>query len=165
MKNILNKPISKIDILDLFNSKLLSEEAKDEALNFQKKSLVWWYWANRILLFIGFALLLSGIVFFFAFNWAKMGIFQKFAIVEAGILTCVAGAWLRGLDEILGKVLLLSAAFFVGVFLAVFGQIYQTGADAYELFMGWSLLIAGWVVISEFAGFWLRCGLSWLILQ
>ena len=46
----------------------------------------------------------------------------------------------------------------VGVLLAVFGQIYQTGADAYELFMGWTALIFGWVLISKFAGlcfFWL----------
>lgn len=160
MKNLINKPISKIDILDLFNSKLLTEEAKNEALNFHKESLTWWYWANRILLFLGFALLLSGIIFFFAFNWAKMGTFQKFAIIESGILACASGAWIAGLDELVGKVLLLSAALFVGVFLAVFGQIYQTGADAYELFTGWSLLITGWVIISEFAGLWLM----WLIL-
>ncbi len=38
--------------------------------------------------------------------------------------------------------------------MAVFGQIYQTGADAYQLFVGWSLLISGWVVISNFLPIW-----------
>jgi uncharacterized membrane protein len=48
----------------------------------------------------------------------------------------------------------------VGVLLAVYGQTYQTGADAFELFTGWAVLILGWVLISEFAGLWL----IWLIL-
>jgi len=42
-----------------------------------------------------------------------------------------------------------------GVFLAVFGQVYQTGADAYELFQGWLLLSLVWILVSRFAGLWL----------
>jgi len=42
----------------------------------------------------------------------------------------------------------------VGVFLAVFGQVYQTGADAYQLFVGWALLILPWVAMCRFAGLW-----------
>ena len=38
--------------------------------------------------------------------------------------------------------------------MAVFGQIYQTGADAYQLFMVWSLLIFGWTLISKFSAQW-----------
>ena len=42
----------------------------------------------------------------------------------------------------------------VGVLLAVFGQVYQTGADAYQLFLTWTILIIGWVIISRFSGLW-----------
>lgn len=34
--------------------------------------------------------------------------------------------------------------------LAVYGQIYQTGADVWTLFGGWALLIAPWVVAARF---------------
>jgi uncharacterized membrane protein len=46
------------------------------------------------------------------------------------------------------------------VFLAIFGQIYQTGADTYELFTGWALLILPWVLFARFGGLWLL----WLVL-
>jgi uncharacterized membrane protein len=42
----------------------------------------------------------------------------------------------------------------VGALLAVYGQIYQTGADSYELFLGWALLITGWVLIGKFTPLW-----------
>jgi uncharacterized membrane protein len=54
----------------------------------------------------------------------------------------------------------LSGSVLVGVLLAVYGQTYQTGADAFELFIGWAVLIFGWVIFSEFAALWL----IWLIL-
>jgi len=59
-----------------------------------------------------------------------------------------------------GKVLMLCASVLTGVLLAVYGQIYQTGADAFELFFGWAVLITGWVLISGFAALWL----VWLLL-
>jgi uncharacterized membrane protein len=44
--------------------------------------------------------------------------------------------------------------------MAVYGQVYQTGADPYELFVNWTTLILIWVVIGQFAPLWL----VWLIL-
>ncbi len=61
----------------------------------------------------------------------------------------------RGLGNTAGKVALLAAAVLVGVLQAVFGQVYQTGADSYLLFLVWALLIAGWVGISSYAPLWL----------
>ncbi len=34
--------------------------------------MAWWRWASRLLLLVGAALVLAGIVFFFAYNWARM---------------------------------------------------------------------------------------------
>jgi uncharacterized membrane protein len=47
---------------------------------------------------------------------------------------------------------LLTAGVLVGVLLAIFGQVYQTGADPYGLFLGWALLILPWVLIGRQAG-------------
>ena len=37
----------------------------------------------------------------------------------------------------------------------MFGQVYQTGADPYSLFLTWALLILPWAVIGRQAGIWL----------
>jgi len=145
-------------INSLHKAGILSTPLRDEALKRVQQPLNWLYWSNRFLLFVGAALILTGIVFFFAFNWEKMGKFIKFILVETGIIVSIITAWKLGLEKITGKVFLLSASILVGVFLAVFGQVYQTGADSYELFVGWSILILGWVLISKFTALWI----TWL---
>jgi uncharacterized membrane protein len=79
----------------------------------------------------------------------------KLGLLQAAVLAAALAAWKAGLDRLVGQVLLLSASFLVGVLLAVFGQIYQTGADSWELFAGWAALIAGWVALSRFAPLWI----------
>jgi len=147
-------PVGPSIIEKLHQKGFLSDKARDSAVQKIGSSLQWWHWTGHLLLFLGTALILAGIVFFFAFNWAKLGPFFKFILVEAGILGCMAGVFLIGSHKIVGKILLLCAALLVGVFLAVFGQVYQTGADAFELFTGWALLITGWVAVSSFAALW-----------
>ena len=49
----------------------------------------------------------------------------------------------------------MAAGFLVGVLLAVYGQVYQTGADPYGLFVTWGLLIVGWALIGRQAGLWM----------
>jgi len=52
------------------------------------------------------------------------------------------------------------AVMLTGALLALFGQTYQTGADVYELFLGWALLTLPWVAACRFSPCW---GL-WLLL-
>ncbi len=115
----------------------------------------WSRWALRALLGLGAAHLLAGIVFFFAFNWAAMPAFAKFAVIEAGILFSVIAALLVGQARPFGQVCALAATVLTGTLLAVIGQVYQTGADAYELFLAWAVLVLPWVVISNNAAHWL----------
>lgn len=120
-------------------------------------------WRNFLevaLLILGAAFTVSGIFFFFAYNWAGMHRFTKFGLIEAGILITVALAFYLGLERLPGKVALGVAALLTGALLAVYGQAYQTGADAYTLFLNWALLIAGWVLISAYSPLWL----GWLVL-
>ena len=147
-------------IRKLHQDGLLSEVAFDTARSLLRPASVWLAWARRMLLFFGSTLVLAGVIFFFAYNWAEMGRFLKFLLIEAGIVACIFAASLRGFSRPSGKVLLLSASVLVGVLLAVYGQTYQTGADAYELFVGSAVLIFGWVLVSEFAALWM----VWIIL-
>ena len=52
----------------------------------------------------------------------------------------------HGLDAVAGRISLFATAFLSGILLAVFGQVYQTGADPYGLFLAWALLILPWAV-------------------
>jgi uncharacterized membrane protein len=147
-------PANRRLVEELFSNGLVEKAARDHALQFLHPYKGWGPWVSRLLLVIGVSLILAGIIYFFAFNWAKIPPAIKLGSVELGIAICAVAAYVCGLDRFSGKVALLSACVLVGVFLAVFGQIYQTGADAYNLFMTWSVLIAGWVIIAEFAPLW-----------
>jgi len=160
LNNPLDKKADLKTIRKLYQAGMVSEAAFRTAGTLLRPSADWFIWARQLLLFFGSALVLSGIIFFFAYNWDKMGRFYKLGLLEGLILACaVSSQWLWR-KKLEAKVLLLSAAVLVGVLMAVYGQIYQTGADAYELFTGWAMLIIGWVVISEFAALWF----VWLVI-
>jgi len=156
----LDTPVDIKTLRRLHQDGFLTDEAFNAALRTLRPAAVWFSWAERNLLFFGSALVLSGTIFFFAYNWSAMGKFLKLGLIEAGVAACVASAYWLGLSKLTGKVLLLSASVLLGVLMAVYGQTYQTGADAFELFVGWAALIFGWVVVSEFAALWL----IWLVL-
>lgn len=140
---------------ELYAHGKISHEAREYALDFLYPADKWGLWISRLFLAVGTALVLSGVVYFFAFNWAKITPLVKLASIQGALLCCLLGAYYYKLERVSGQVLLLSASVLTGVFMAVFGQIYQTGADAYQLFMMWSVFIFGWTVISNFAPQWI----------
>jgi len=160
MDQQINKSASIRTIRNLYRNGLLNDKAYNAARNIVLPESSWFIWGRRNLLYFGAALVLSGIIFFFAYNWFSIDRFFKLFSIEAGILCCLIASQLTNRKGVTSKVLLFCASFLVGVFLAVFGQIYQTGADAFELFCGWAALISGWVILSEFAGLWLL----WLVI-
>ncbi len=114
----------------------------------------WATWAGRALLAIGAGHLLAGIVSFFAYNWADMSAFAKFATVEVALVIALAGAWFAGIARPAGQMLLIAASILVGVLLAVIGQVYNTDADEYTLFVAWTVLILPWTLASRSAAHW-----------
>ncbi|MFQ5401615.1 MAG: DUF2157 domain-containing protein [Anaerolineae bacterium] len=114
----------------------------------------WGRFLDVLLLVLGTGFIVSGVFFFFAFNWAGMHRFLKLGLLEAAALLAAGAASWRRLDRLSGKIALTAAGLLVGALLALYGQIYQTGADAYELFLTWALLITGWVLISKFTPLW-----------
>lgn len=113
----------------------------------------WLVFLRWVLLGFGVALLLASLVTLVAFNWAALGRFAKIGLGMALVSGAVVGSWRAG-DSPLGRALLVVAAVAVGPLLAVYGQSYQTGADPYELFVGWLVLVSPWVVLARSAALW-----------
>src|SRR5262249_50903036 len=111
----------------------------------------WRRFLGRILLVLGSLLLVAGVVFFFAYNWSALSRLTRIALLEATVIAAALASLRLGLERLSGRILLAAAALLVGPLLAVYGQAYQTGADPYELFAGWALLILPWVGLARLA--------------
>jgi uncharacterized membrane protein len=107
------------------------------------------------LLAIGVALTLAGIIFFFAYNWEDLPKAAKLGMMELLMIAAACFAIFSKKSELVKNVALFAAAVLTGALFTVFGQIYQTGADAYDLFFGWGMAILIWVLVSRFAPLWL----------
>ncbi|MDM1346727.1 DUF2157 domain-containing protein [Myroides marinus] len=106
-------------------------------------------------LVLGAGFLISGIIFFFAYNWADLNKYAKFGLIFSLLVLSVGGAVYAKASVIVKQVCLLSASVLVGVLFAVYGQVYQTGANAYDLFLMWVLAITPWTVLNKFTPHWL----------
>ncbi len=115
----------------------------------------WFKFVDTMLLVLSAGLFISGVFFFFAFNWDAMHKFVKLGLVSGGMLTVGIITFMRSNKELAFQVGLSLLCLLTGAWLATFGQIYQTGANAYDFFFGWTLLIIIWVVISRFPPLWI----------
>ncbi len=113
----------------------------------------WRTFLDKLLLANGGGLLLFGIIFFFAFNWQELTRFHKFAMIE-GLIVASLYAYHHWYSRSSAPTILLASSVLVGVLLAFFGQTYQTGADAWQLFAVWAALIAPWVLLARFSSLW-----------
>jgi uncharacterized membrane protein len=120
----------------------------------------WLRFVDLLLLSTGALALACGVVFFIAFNWDALGRFGKFALVQCLVLAAVALYWRLGAVKAAGQIALLVAAVLLGALLALYGQTYQTGADPWQLFATWALLMLPWAAVGRFAPLWLL----WLLL-
>ena len=115
-------------------------------------------WSKFLKLFfisLGIGFTTAGIIFFFAYNWAGLHKFVKIGLIEGLIIISTLIILFSKLSLDVKNILLTGASILVGVLFAVFGQIYQTGANAYDFFLGWTMFITIWVLISNFAPLWL----------
>lgn len=98
---------------------------------------------------------ISGVVFFFAYNWADLHKFAKLGIVTALLLCSVSLSLFAKFNQTIRNVFLTLASILVGVLFAVFGQIYQTGANAYDFFLAWVVFCSLFVWSTKFPPLWL----------
>ncbi len=137
--------VSRKDIHDIATKLELNESSSRKLLKtaFPPPSLkVWKEFAEKVLL-LGVVFILARIIFFFAYNWKSMGRFFKFAIVELLIIISSFITWKYGLNRNVGKASVTAGSILIGVLLALIGQTYQSGADTYELFITWGIIIYG----------------------
>lgn len=130
----------------------------------------WQKFLNFFLMGLGASFMVTGILFFFAYNWADLHRFVKLGLIQFLILVAIGMSTLfKKLSESIRNIILAAAAVLVGVLFAVFGQIYQTGADAYDFFLGWMVAIALWAFVSGFPVLWfifmLLCNITLFLYQ
>ena len=140
---------------------LKNTEAAATHLEVYPSKRTWLIFFDKALLIIGAVALVLSLVFFIAYNWQNIGKMGKFALVEGALVITIAlyvalsFRQLRQRFQLIRQLLLLIASIITGSLLALFGQVYQTGADTWQLFFGWALLITPWVMIARFPALWL----------
>lgn len=115
----------------------------------------------RAALTLACLLLASGAVCWVAANWPHAGALQKLAGAQLLLAVLVLGAvWRAGVHVRNSSASAVSvnhnfsqaahlaalAGVACGVLLALIGQIYQTGADAWTLFLAWAVLLIPWLL-------------------
>lgn len=149
------RPVDERVVHRLWLAGALPRERYQPALQLARDDEFWRRWGERTVLALASGHLLAAILFFFAFNWQDLSPFTKLAALQGGVVGVALASRLSMLPELVRETLLIAATVLVGVLLAVFGQIFQTGADAWQLFAGWAVLTLPWVLSGRSAGHWL----------
>lgn len=126
---------------------LLEEVYNDEAS--------WRKFLEVLFMTLGVSFMTAGVLFFFAYNWSDLHKFVKIGLVAGLLIVSTALILFTNINENIKNIILTGASVLVGVLFAIYGQVYQTGANAYDLFFGWTLAIALWVIVANFAALWL----------
>ncbi len=114
----------------------------------------WLAAADRLFAFAGALLLAAGLIFFFAWNWDALHRFAKLGIAFAALAGCVGVALPAAPFGTAWRAALFGACLATGALLALVGQIYQTGADVWELFAAWAALMLPFALLSRSAACW-----------
>ena len=155
-----DQPSSLSEVNELRRAGAIGADEYLGAVQDVRDAAVWHKWAVRTLAILGGTHLLAGVLFFFAYNWDDLAPFAKFAILQSAILISFVGAMFARIDKPVGEGLLIAASVLTGVLFAVVGQVYQTGADAWELFTAWAFLILPWAIASKSSAHWML----WMII-
>lgn len=134
-----------------------SEKSIDNVLkkNIYNDKKSWYKFLRLFFISLGVGFTVAGIIFFFAYNWADLHKFIKIGLIEGLIIILILIILLTKISIDIKNILLTGTSILVGVLFAVFGQVYQTGANAYDFFLGWTIFITIWVLVSNYAPLWL----------
>ena len=151
------KNIQREDLYIICNHSNLTEQEIDNVLKEKvyNDKQAWQKFLNIFIITLGIGFTVIGTVFFFAYNWADLHKFAKIGLVQGLIIATTMLVLLPKISTNISNIILTGASVLVGVLFAVFGQIYQTGANAYDFFLGWTVFITLWVLVSNFAPLWL----------
>ena len=95
---------------------------------------------KKFFLIFSIVFLIAGITSFTAYNWATMSNVEKLAVPSVLIIAGLV-AYLFLEKEIYKNLAIFFSSFMIGTLFAVYGQVYQTGADVWVLFRNWALFL------------------------
>ena len=95
---------------------------------------------KKFFLICSIVLLIAGITSFTAYNWATMSNVEKLAVPSVLIIAGLV-AYLFLEKEIYKNLAIFFSSFMIGTLFAVYGQVYQTGADVWVLFRNWAIFL------------------------
>ena len=95
---------------------------------------------KKFFLYFSVIFLIAGVTSFTAYNWATMSSIEKLAVPSALIIAGL-GAYLFLKNDIYKNLALFFSSFMIGTLFAVYGQVYQTGADTWILFRNWAIFL------------------------
>ncbi len=135
----------------------LSEDKCDDLL--QKKLFAqpdeWKKFLKIAFLVLGVGFIISGIIFFFAYNWDDLHKYIKLTLIQLLIPIGIGvNLFFKG-HQVIRQLGAITATMMVGVSFAVYGQIYQTGANDFDFFLNWCAVVFVWVVLANSAAHWL----------
>ncbi len=111
---------------------------------------------------LGISLLLASIIYFFAANWAGMERMEKVALSAGLVALFYAIAFLltkfrflNGTHSFLARLFLVGGCITFGIGVALLGQIYNSHADSFGLFLIWSIPALLFAIITRYTAFYI----------
>ena len=95
---------------------------------------------KRFFLLFSVIFLIAGVTSFTAYNWENMSNIEKLAVPSVLIVVGLV-AYLFLEKEIYKNLAIFFSSFMIGTLFAVYGQVYQTGADVWILFRNWAIFL------------------------
>lgn len=120
----------------------------------------WMKFIRISVLVMGVGFFTAGIIFFFAFNWDALHKFVKLAIIQFLMVGTAAIWFIKKWPLMVRKISITASAVLVGALFAVYGQIYQTEAMAFDLLRLWLLVVTPMAIAAGFA----PLSMIWVIL-
>lgn len=114
----------------------------------------WQKFIHHMFSLLGVILFICGLIFFMAWNWEDMHRFAKFGLLQGVFIVFGAWAALRWNRSWDARLALLGTSLMAGALLALYGQVYQTGANAWELFRAWAVVSAFIALAGQATAFW-----------
>ncbi len=146
------------ELVNLIEHNAVSQEHIDDVVdisNIMPTQSAWVTFINNLFLWIGCVALGFSFIYFLAHNWSQIGRFAKFALVETALVLSILVYLKTQISSVSSSAALTFSTILLGALMALFGQTYQTGADPWQLFFNWALLMTPWALISRFTTIWL----------
>jgi hypothetical protein len=115
----------------------------------QPGAAAWSSFVERTAAALGTASIVAGAIYLVAGNWAGLGRCTKLAIAAGAVVGATALASVLGLDRLPGKLAAAASCGLAGALFVLYTQVYQVGADPWELFAAFAVICAPYAWASR----------------